>query len=164
VSAVVGPVLNAIAGCVTRATVPGCLAAGASIILIGTSFADADADLAAEDTAAGADDAATPLYRVSPAARGSSELDNGLDPANFPRTEDLDGAARFGNEARVQDFAANNEGYGVGFRVDVLSSWLSANGIEPITGMTEDQLEYAIPRELFDEFNQFPRYPWSPGK
>lgn len=30
--------------------------------------------------------------------------------------------------------------------------------------MTDDQLEYSIPRELFDEFNQFPRYPWSPGK
>jgi RHS repeat-associated protein len=52
-SAVLGPVLNTIAGCVTHPTVPGCLAAAGTIILIGSGFADAGADLAAEDTGAG---------------------------------------------------------------------------------------------------------------
>lgn len=62
----------------------------------------------------------TSVYRVSPVARGTSELDNGLDPANFPRTDELDGAAHFGNKARVVDFATSHSGsHGVGFRVDV---------------------------------------------
>jgi hypothetical protein len=113
--------------------------------------------------AAGGESGITPLYRVSPAERGTSELENGLDPANFPRTDELDGAARFGNETRVQDFAASHaDTHGVGFRVDVPSNWLRINEIETQTGMTASQLEYIIPRELFDQFNQFPRFPWSP--
>ncbi|MBO0802513.1 MAG: RHS repeat-associated core domain-containing protein, partial [Nocardiopsaceae bacterium] len=113
------------------------------------------------------DSGVTPIYRVSPAERGTSELDHGLDPANFPRTSDgdLDGAARFGNEARVKDFAARHSAtHGVGFRVDVPTSWLSRPEIDTLIGMTEDQLEYVIPRELFGEFNQFPRSPWSSGR
>jgi hypothetical protein len=107
----------------------------------------------------------TSLFRVSPAERGTSELDNGLHPANFPRTDELDGAAHFGNEARVNDFAATHpESHGVGFRIEVPSSWLSSPGIEIWEGMTENQLEFVIPRELFEELNQFPRFPWSPGR
>ena len=49
----------------------------------------------------------------------------------------------------MQDFAAMHaDTHGVGFRVDVPSDWLSANNIETWPGMTDDQLEYVIPREL----------------
>jgi len=107
----------------------------------------------------------TSLFRVSPEERGTSELDNGLHPANFPRTDELDGAAHFGNEARVNDFAATHpESHWVGFRTEVPSSWLSSPGIEIWEGMTENQLEFVIPREMFEELNQFPRFPWSPGR
>ncbi len=127
-------------------------------------------DLAPEAvSAADGGGGATSLYRVSPVARGTSKLDSGLNPANFPRTAELDGAARFGNEARVQDFAASHSAtHDVGFRVDVPTSWLSGNinagMIDTFPGFTESQIEYVIPRELFGEFNNFPRYPWSPWK
>ncbi len=106
----------------------------------------------------------TPMFRVSPVERGTSELDSGLNPANFPRSEELDGAAHFGNPARVQDFVATHaDTHGVGMRIDVPSSWLSHPDIQIWEGRTPDQLEYVIPRELFGQLNQFPRFPWSPG-
>jgi hypothetical protein len=106
----------------------------------------------------------TDLHRVSPVERGSSELDNGLNPEHFPLTDELDGSAHFGNEARVNDFAANHGGtHGQGFRVTVPNKWLRDNDIEVWEGMTPDHLEYVIPNHLFDEFNQFPRAPWAPG-
>ena len=48
----------------------------------------------------------TSIFRVSPVERGASELENGFNPALFPRTAELDGSAHFGNQARVEDFAA----------------------------------------------------------
>ncbi|MBT8228598.1 MAG: hypothetical protein HKP61_17640 [Dactylosporangium sp.] len=106
----------------------------------------------------------TDLHRVSPVERGSSELDNGLNPEHFPLTDELDGSAYFGNEARVNDFAANHGGtHGQGFRVTVPNKWLRDNDIEVWEGMTPDHLEYVIPNHLFGEFNQFPRAPWAPG-
>ena len=110
----------------------------------------------------------TDLYRVSPAQRGTSELDNGLNPEHFPSIgkdgEVLTGAAHFGNEARVNDFAASHLGtHGQGFKVSVPSNWLRQNNIEIWEGAVPDQLEYLIPRQLFGEFNQFPRAPWTPG-
>ncbi|WP_078862833.1 polymorphic toxin-type HINT domain-containing protein [Streptomyces sp. NRRL F-5123] len=108
------------------------------------------------------------LYRVSPLARGSSELDDGLNPAHFPSVgddgEELTGAAHFGNEARVNDFAAGHgDTHGVGFAVDVPTSWLAERNIEVWEGRTPEQLEYLIPRDLMGEFNQFAKRPWGPG-
>jgi hypothetical protein len=101
---------------------------------------------------------------MSPAERGTSELDNGLDPSNFPRTEELDGAAHFGNQARVEDFAETHSNtHGVGMRIEVPNSWLAQPDIEVWEGRTPDQLEYVIPRERLGELNQFPRFPWSRG-
>jgi RHS repeat-associated protein len=114
-----------------------------------------------------AGDGSTTLYRVSPNERGSSELDQGLDARHFPRnveTLDPDGAARFGDEARVRDFAANRtETHDVGFQVTVPNAWLrdSPIGIRD-TGLRGPQAEYIIPRELFPQFNNFPRDPWDP--
>jgi hypothetical protein len=47
---------------------------------------------------------------------------------------------------------------------ELTSGWLSANNIESFTGLNESQIEYIIPRELFDQFNLFLRYPWDPWK
>lgn len=48
----------------------------------------------------------------------------------------------------MNDFAASHSGtHGQGFRV-VPNKWLSENNIETWEGMTPDQLEYVIPREL----------------
>jgi len=91
-------------------------------------------------------------------------LVHGLDQKNFPRNDESDGAAHFGNEARVNDFANSHRGsHGQGFRVEVPTSWLEENNIEVWSGMTTDQLEYVIPRELFGQFNNFPRVAWAPG-
>ncbi|BBH68009.1 hypothetical protein ACTI_46940 [Actinoplanes sp. OR16] len=114
----------------------------------------------------------TDLYRVSPEARGASEEIDGLDPANFPRDGDpgfaddgSDGSAYFGNRARVEDFARRNPGtHGHGFVVRVPTVWLRKNNIEEMEDFSnEGAIEYVIPRELFDEFNSFPRLPWTPG-
>ena len=105
----------------------------------------------------------TDMYRVSPVARGSDEVDGGLDPANFPRNDELDGAAHFGNLARVEDFLiSHGETHGVGMRVRVPNAWIRDSGIEIWEGIDETMLEYVIPRELFDEFNAFPRSLWVP--
>lgn len=56
------------------------------------------------------------------------------------------------------------QSYDVGFRVEVPTSWLSANNIEAEEWINPNYLEYQIPRELFGEFNQFPRFPWTPRK
>jgi hypothetical protein len=105
----------------------------------------------------------TPLYRVPPRANAADEFENGLNPSNFPRNEELDGAAHFGNQPRVSDFAETHaDTHGPGYCVNVPTCWLRDNNIEIWEGM-DDQLEYVIPSELFDEFNQFPRTPWSPG-
>jgi hypothetical protein len=124
------------------------------------SHAGAAAGFAAE-TAGGE----TSIFRVSPKGSGTSELDNGFNPENFPRTDELDGAAHFGNEARATDFAeshASTHGPS-GLRIDVPGDWLSHPDIQLWEGMMPDQLEYVIPRELFGELNQFPRFPWFPG-
>ncbi|MFD0688592.1 polymorphic toxin-type HINT domain-containing protein [Actinomadura fibrosa] len=110
----------------------------------------------------------TNLYRISPIERGSSELDEGLNPSHFPSLsesgEELTGAAHFGNEARVNDFATTHSGsHGQGFLVRVPSKWLEEHNIEIWEGLTEEQIEYLIRRELMHEFNQFPREPWTPG-
>jgi hypothetical protein len=108
----------------------------------------------------------TDIYRVSSPKAGTSELDRGLEPSNFPRTDDgeYDGAAHFGNEARVNDWVENggSEAAGQGYKVTVPTSWLEENA-DIYEGMTEDQIEYAIPNEAFEEFNRFPREPWEPG-
>jgi hypothetical protein len=109
------------------------------------------------------------LYRVSPIDRGTSELDHGLDPDHFPSVaangEELTGAAHFGNDSRVNDFASSHTGtHGQGFKVIVPQKWLEDNDIEVWQGRTPEQLEFLIPRELIPEFNRFPREPWSPGK
>jgi hypothetical protein len=111
----------------------------------------------------------TTLYRVSPADRGSSELDNGLNPDHFPSVgkdgEELTGSAHFGNEERVNDFASSHAvTHGQGFSVEVPNSWIEDNNIEIWENITPDQLEYLIPRELIPEFNEFPRAPWIPGE
>lgn len=157
----VQPTISAVAHCISQPSAGSCLQAAATIALALIP------ELRAEEagTVAAEDGGITSLYRVSPVARGTSELDIGLDPANFPRTDELDGAARFGNEARVRDFAASHAAtHDVGFRVDVPSDWLSTNNIESFAGLNESQIEYIIPREMFDQFNQFPRYPWNPWK
>ena len=110
----------------------------------------------------------TSIYRTSPIGRGSSELDNGLDPNHFPRTSDgsFDGAAHFGNEKTATEWArVSADTHGVGFKVDVPTPWLRRNvnsgRIEAWEGRTEEHMEYAIPGELFGELNSFPRSPWS---
>jgi hypothetical protein len=123
--------------------------------------------LAELTVAAAAGDGTTSIYRVSPAERGTSELDNGFDPANFPRADEpevLDGAAHFGNEARAEDFARSHpDSHGEGMRIEVPDSWLENPDIDQWVGMTPEMIEYVIPSEMFDELNQFPRFPWSPG-
>ncbi|WP_280725405.1 hypothetical protein [Kitasatospora sp. MAA4] len=110
----------------------------------------------------------TPLYRTSPIEHGDSELNSGLNHENFPRTDDgsYDGAAHFGNEKTASEWAKGSvDTHGTGFRVEVPNEWLrghiDAGRIEEWEGMTEEHMEYVIPRELFDEFNSFPRFPWS---
>ncbi|MCM3922257.1 HINT domain-containing protein [Frankia sp. AiPs1] len=110
----------------------------------------------------------TTIHRTSPLERGSSELDEGLNFDHFPRSDDgsYDGAAHFGNEKTATEWAQGSlDTHGVGFQVEVPTSWLraqiDAGRIEEWEGMTEDHMEYVIPRELFDEFNSFPRSPWS---
>jgi hypothetical protein len=81
-----------------------------------------------------------------------------------PRAEDgeKDGAAYFGNEARVNDWPENGgagiSGQGCGITVPTL--WLEGNA-SMHEGMTKDQIEYAIPYESFDELDEFPRAAWS---
>jgi hypothetical protein len=109
----------------------------------------------------------TGLYRVSRADKGSGELDNGLDPADFPRNaEGDDGAAYFGSLERVEDFAQNNHGYGQGFVVRTPTVWLEKNiergRIDVYEGVEESQKEYAVQYELFGELNEFDRESWSP--
>lgn len=109
----------------------------------------------------------TDLYRVSPVGRGSSELDHGLDPRNHPLDldEGLDGSAYFGNRARVEDYASQHrDSHGQGFKVAVPTKWMRRNNIEPMEDfLNEGAVEYAVPSDLFDEFNAFPRTPWKPG-
>lgn len=106
----------------------------------------------------------TPLYRVSPRGTGADELNAGLDPANFPMTDELDGSAHFGNLARVEDFLiTHSNSHGVGYRVDVPTRWLRDNEVLIWEGYG-DQIEYVIPRELLEDFNQFPRTPWRSGR
>ncbi|MET7961534.1 polymorphic toxin-type HINT domain-containing protein [Micromonospora zamorensis] len=109
----------------------------------------------------------TDLYRLSPKARGTSELDSGLDPQNFPLDwdEGLDGSAYFGNKKRVEDWAAHHsDTHGQGFKVAVPTAWLRKNGIEPMEDfLNEGAVEYAVPSHLFEEFNAFPRERWTPG-
>jgi len=109
------------------------------------------------------------VTRRGPDRPPGRELDHGLNPDHFPSVgpdgEELTGAAHFGNEARVNDFAAGHAGtHGQGFKVTAPDSWITDNNIEIWVGRTPDQLEYLIPRDLFGEFNQFPRGPWTPGK
>ncbi len=105
----------------------------------------------------------TDMYRVSPVERGSDEADYGLDPANFPRNDELDGAAHFGNRERVEDFLiTHGETHGQGMRVSVPNAWIESRGIEQWEGIDETMVEYVIPRELFGEFNSFPRSRWVP--
>ena len=113
----------------------------------------------------------TDVYRVSPTDRGTTELDHGLNPGNFPSVgpdgEELTGAAHFGNEPRVNDFASSHTGtHGQGLKVTVPNRWLTDNNIEIWEGRTPDQLEYLIPNDpdRMNEFNQFPRDPWTPRK
>ena len=91
-----------------------------------------------------------------------------MDPANFPRTADgsSDGAAHFGNEKTATEWAqSSTDTHGVGFKVEVPNGWLQENidsgSIEVWEGMTEENVEYVIPTELFEEFNTFPSLPWS---
>ncbi len=49
-------------------------------------------------------------------------------------------------------------------RIEVPGSWLSQPDIEVWQGMTDEQIEYVIPREMISELNEFPRYPWTPGE
>jgi hypothetical protein len=103
---------------------------------------------------------ATTLYRVQPLSKASSELNDGLDPADF---DEGDQSAHFGNEERTEDFYNNHsDTHGNGYQVEVPNSWLRDNNIETWEG-TGDELEYVIPRDLFGEFNQFPRGSWAPG-
>jgi hypothetical protein len=105
----------------------------------------------------------TDMYRVSPVGRGSDEADHGLDPANFPRNDELDGAAHFGNLERVEDFLiTHGETHGQGMRVSVPNSWIEDREIETWEGIDETMVEYVIPRELFGEFNNPPRSRWVP--
>jgi hypothetical protein len=102
----------------------------------------------------------TTLYRVQPLSNASDELENGLDPADF---SEGDQSAHFGNEERTEDFYNNHsDTHGNGYQVEVPNSWLENNNIETWEG-TGNELEYPIPRQLFGEFNQFPRAPWAPG-
>jgi hypothetical protein len=91
-----------------------------------------------------------------------------LDPALFSRTnEGDDGAAHFGNEKTATEWAREGgpDTHNVGFRVNVPNEWLerhvAAGTIGRYEGFTEEHLEYAIPKELFEEFNSFPRTRWS---
>jgi hypothetical protein len=110
--------------------------------------------------------ATTPIYRVSPEGSGTDELENGFKPENFPRndeTGDPDGAAHFGNEARVKDYATMVAPTGrQGLRVDVPTPWLENPLIDQWPGVDDDQIEYVIPTELFGDLNEFPRNPWNP--
>ncbi|GAA3651214.1 hypothetical protein GCM10022267_41890 [Lentzea roselyniae] len=110
----------------------------------------------------------TSIYRTSPIERGSSELDGGLNAEHFPRTDDgsFDGAAHFGNEKTATEWARGSvDTHGVGFRIEVPTPWLrdhiNAGRIEEWEGMTDEYMEYVIPRELFGELNSFSRFPWS---
>jgi len=49
----------------------------------------------------------TTICRTSPNERGSSELDEGLNPERFPRSDDgsFDGAAHFGDEKTATEWA-----------------------------------------------------------
>ena len=112
----------------------------------------------------------TDLYRVSKIEKGDAEFVHGLNPENFPSVgpdgEIFDGAAHFGNEARVNDFASTHTGtHGFGYKVTVPTRWLTDNNIEIWPGMG-DQVEYVIPADarIMREFNQFVREPWTPGK
>ncbi|MFJ6571052.1 RHS repeat-associated core domain-containing protein [Streptomyces sp. NPDC091292] len=110
----------------------------------------------------------TTIYRTSPIGRGSSELDGGLNPEHFPRSDDgsFDGAAHFGNEKTASEWARGSvDTHGVGLKIEVPTMWLqkhvNAGRIEEWEGMTEQHMEYVVPRELFAELNSFPRLPWS---
>jgi hypothetical protein len=160
-----------VVSCVTNPHLSSCIKAAVTVALVVATAGEGEVEVAAMNAAEEAggslaeEEGITSLYRVSPTARGSSELDNGLHSANFPRNDDLDGSAYFGNETRTREFAATHaESHDVGFRVDVPTRWLRSNNIEPMEGLTERHLEYSIPRELFGEFNQFARHPWNPWK
>ena len=152
-----------VVSCATQPSAGSCIQA--AIGVAGTLLAafGGEAEAIAADEAA--DGGVTSIFRVSKAGSEESELSNGLDPANFPRTDDgeLDGAAHFGNKSRVLDFAEGHAGtHGTGLRIEVPTAWLESPEIQKWPGL-DDQVEYVIPRELFGELNQFPRYPWSPG-
>jgi RHS repeat-associated protein len=110
----------------------------------------------------------TSIYRTSPKARGTSERDRGLNAKHFPRTADgsADGAAHFGNEKTATEWAQSSvDTHGTGFRTEVPTKWLQdhvdAGRILAYEGMTEEHMEYIIPKELFGDLNEFPRFPWS---
>jgi hypothetical protein len=58
--------------------------------------------------------------------------------------------------------------HGNGYKVGVSDSWLQAKEasgeVEVWEGVTPTQKEYVVPRELFEEFNRFPREKWTPGE
>ncbi|WP_455712983.1 RHS repeat-associated core domain-containing protein [Streptomyces phaeochromogenes] len=109
----------------------------------------------------------TPIYRVA-RHENQDELTLGLNPGRFPRDAENDGAAHFGNLQRVVDWLRQHgDTHGPGYRIEVPTEWLNrhtdAGNIEIWDGITEEMKEYVIPRELFDELNQFGRFPWSSG-
>jgi RHS repeat-associated protein len=108
----------------------------------------------------------TPIYRVA-RHEHADEVTLGLNPERFPRNDLDDGSAYFGNMERVLDFlSGHGHSHGPGFRIEVPTDWLErhvAGGvIDRYPGITDDQIEYVIPRELFEELNRFDRFPWSP--
>ncbi|MEV6486988.1 RHS repeat-associated core domain-containing protein [Streptomyces sp. NPDC051576] len=108
----------------------------------------------------------TPLYRVA-RHEHADEITHGLDLDRFPRNEFDDGSAYFGNAERVLDFLrGHTDTHGPGYRIEVPTEWLErhieAGTINRYPDITPDNIEYVIPRELFEELNTFDRYPWSP--
>ncbi|PWE08635.1 hypothetical protein DD630_18515 [Streptomyces sp. BSE7F] len=108
----------------------------------------------------------TPIYRVA-RHEHADEITLGLNPERFPRNELDDGSAYFGNMERVLDFLTGHaDTHGPGYRIEVPTDWLERHvaegNIDRYEGITPDQIEYVIPRELFEELNQFGRFPWSP--
>ncbi|GAA4733933.1 hypothetical protein [Phytohabitans rumicis] len=92
----------------------------------------------------------------------------GLNPNHFPGSpgNNPDGSAHFGNKLTATEWAQNHgDTHGVGFGVKVPNDWLNehvkAGRIDVYDGLTENHLEYIIPKELFEAFNRFPRFPWS---
>ena len=55
--------------------------------------------------------------------------------------------------------------HGPGLRIEVPAEWLerhiAAGTIDSYQGMISPHTEYVIPRELFEELNQFDSFPWN---